>query len=369
MPRALRSAVPDLLFDDERDARVLELGALVDEPDALSAQTPLHRVTVFLTYRCNLDCPYCKTIARSDAELEARPQKRTSFDAAAFERLLSQHRGTPLRHLHFTGGEASLVPGFVELVRRAKQAGVERLSVTTNGTLPPARYLEFIAAGLDEVRVSLDAEEPGLGAALTGRKAAWARAVETVRVLGAARASSVPFFLIVNSVVGRENRARLVELVTFLLSLGVDDLKLITNVDEKDSLGDFPEAARVKEGLDALLAKAPANAFPLLRRKLTTVFAPDAIGLTQVAPHDDWRCFIPLTERTVDATSYYPCSVYLREGGAALGPLSDAPEAQRQRSARFVKEGRCLEDPICQRYCLHCTRAYNEAANAARSGR
>lgn len=369
MPRTLRSVVPDLLFDDERDARVLELGALVDEPDALSAQTPLHRVTVFLTYRCNLDCPYCKTIARSDAELEARPQKRASFDVAAFERLLSQHRGTPLRHLHFTGGEASLVPGFVELVRRAKQAGVERLSVTTNGTLPPAKYLELIAAGLDEVRVSLDAEEPGLGAALTGRKAAWARAVETVRVLGAARTTGAPFFLIVNSVVGRENRARLVELVTFLLSLGVDDLKLITNVDEKDSLGDFPEAARVKEGLDACLATEPANAFPLLRRKLTTVFAPDAIGLSRVAPHDDWRCFIPLTERTVDATSYYPCSVYLREGGAALGALTDAPETQRQRSARFVKEGRCLEDPICQRYCLHCTRAYNEAANAARSGR
>ena len=111
MPRTLRSVVPDLLFDDERDARVLELGGLVDEPDALSAQTPLHRVTVFLTYRCNLDCPYCKTIARSDAELDARPQKRTSFDVAAFERLLAQHRGTPLRHLHFTGGEASRLHG------------------------------------------------------------------------------------------------------------------------------------------------------------------------------------------------------------------------------------------------------------------
>lgn len=369
MTDATRSPVPDLLFEDERDDRVRELGDLVDEPERVDGRTPLHRVTVFLTYRCNLDCPYCKTIARSDAELEARPQKRKTFSVPDFERLLAQHAGTPLRHLHFTGGEASLVHGLEAMVRRAKAAGVERLSMTTNGTLSAARLLELVDAGLDELRVSIDAEEPTLGAALTGRRDAWARAVATLKGLCEARRSGAGFFLIVNTVVGLANRERLVDLVSFFLGLGVDDLKLITDVDTKAHLGAFPRAEEVKSGLDVVLARHPPEAFPLLRRKVETVFAPHVIGLESVAASSDWRCFIPLTERTVDGAFYYPCSVYLREGGAPLGPLTDDPEQQRRTSARFVQSHDCLRDELCRRYCLHCTRGYNEAANAARRRR
>ena len=60
---------PDLLFEEERDARVLEIAPLLAHPERLGPETPLHRLTVFLTYRCNLACPYCKTIARDEAEL------------------------------------------------------------------------------------------------------------------------------------------------------------------------------------------------------------------------------------------------------------------------------------------------------------
>lgn len=357
--------MPDLLFEDEQDARIAELGELLDTPEAVSADTPLHRLTIFLTYRCNLDCPYCKTIARSEAELSARPQKRLTWTLADFERLLEQHADTPLRHLHFTGGEATLLPELPKMIRLARARGVERLSVTTNGTLPPARYLELVDAGLHEVRVSIDAADPSLGAAMTGRPHAWSRAVHTLMTLGRARREGVDFFLIVNTVVSAANRAQLGSLVEFLLAQGPDDLKLITDVDQRDGLGAFPEAAEVSRRIDALLSRHPARAFPLLRRKLKTVFATDAIGLEHVR-HPDWRCFIPLTERTVDGANYYPCSVYLREGGKPLGPLTDSQEVQRAKSAAFARDGDCLNDPICRRYCLHCTRAYNERANGTR---
>lgn len=367
MPDATRSPVPDLLFEDEREGRVAELAHLIDEPERVDERTPLHRLTVFLTYRCNLDCPYCKTIARSEAELAATPQKRRTFTVPEFSALLAQHVGTPMRHVHFTGGEASLVHGLDEMLRLAKRAGVERLSMTTNGTLPAARLLRLVHAGLDELRVSLDAGDPGLGATLTGRPHAWARAMETLQGLCAARRQGVRFFLIVNTVVGLANRAQLADLVALFLSLGVDDLKLITDVDAKTSLGAFEQASEVTQKLHAALARYPANAFPLLRRKIETVFAPDAIGLEQPTAREGWRCFIPLTERTVDSDFYYPCSVYLREGGAPLGKSSDAPGVQRQVSARFVATHDCATDDLCRRYCLHCTRAYNDAANARRA--
>jgi pyruvate-formate lyase-activating enzyme len=363
-----RSPVPDLLFEDDQDARLAEIAPLLDAPEALDASTPLHRLTVFLTYRCNLACTYCKTIARGADELAAHPQKRDAFDLAAFERLLDANRGSPVRHLHFTGGEATLVADLPAMLRLARRRGVERLSVTTNGTLPPRRYLDLAAAGLDELRVSLDSADACCGDALARRPGAWAATVRTLAALGRARRGGAPFFLIVNTVVSRANRRRLPEIVRFLLRFFPDDVKLITEVDGRDGLGAFPEAAAVRAEVEALLGARPPGALPLLRRKLRTVFAPDAIGLETVRPPAGrrWRCHVPLTERTVDARFYYPCSVYVRERGAPLGPLADAPEVQRARSARFAREADCLADPICRRYCLHCTRTFNCRANEAR---
>src|SRR5688572_31425423 len=101
-----RSAVPDLLFEDVLDARLADIQPYLHEPERIDHATPLHRLTVFLTYRCNLSCPYCKTIARTAAELGAFPQKAETFDLASFRSMLDAHDGTPIQHLHFTGGEA-----------------------------------------------------------------------------------------------------------------------------------------------------------------------------------------------------------------------------------------------------------------------
>ncbi len=328
-----RSPVPDLLFEDQQEARVADLGNLLETPERVSSQDPLHRLTVFLTYRCNLACPYCKTIARSEAELEARPQKRNSYDLASFKRLLDSHAGTPIRHLHFTGGEAATVRGLSGMIRLAKERGVEAVSLTSNGTLPARLYLELVASGLDELRISLDAAAPGLGAELTQSPRAFGATVQTLEELATARREGTRFFLIINSVVGRENRAVLPELLRFVLRFSPDDVKLITEVDQRGFLSHFPEASAVRSALDAILREHAPDRLPLLRRKLETVFASHAIGLEQEPRgRQRWRCYIPLTERTVDSDSYYPCSVYLREGKAPLGPLSDSPDVQRAKS-------------------------------------
>jgi MoaA/NifB/PqqE/SkfB family radical SAM enzyme len=360
-----RSPVPDLLYADARAARLAEISPLLARPEALDATVPLHRITVFLTYRCNLACPHCKTIARSRADLAARPEKRWSYDLAGFERLLDAYAGTPLRLVQLTGGEATLVRDLPAMIRSARARGVERTSLTSNGTRPPARYLELLDAGLDELKISLDAADPVEGEALTGRPGAWEAAVATLEALAAARRRGARVFLVINTVVNRRNRHRLPELVRFFLRFEPDDLKLITEVDSRGSLGDFPEAAAVRAELEEIGAALPADAFHLLRLKIRTVFAPDAIGLEGEPPPvgRPWRCLIPLTERTVDRSAYYPCSVYAREGGRPLGPLSDSPAVQREQTARFVLQGDCLADPICRRYCLHCTHAFNSLAN------
>jgi MoaA/NifB/PqqE/SkfB family radical SAM enzyme len=358
-------------------ARVADLAQLVDDPHAVDATTALHRLTVFVTYRCNLRCAYCKTIVRDARDLRALPQRAVTFGLAEFERMLDGHGATPIQHLHFTGGEASLLRDLPAMVRAAKARGVGCVSLTTNGTQPPAVYEELVCAGVDEVRVSLDDAHAAGGRGGKVQPAivqpaliqpAWGAAIATVRALGAMRRGGAPFFLILNTVVESRNRADVPDLVRFLLGLGPDDIKLITSVDERNELGAFPGAGDLVARLHAILAEHPPERFPLLRRKVATVFAPLSIGLEAASPAPDgsWRCYVPLTERTVDGVHYYPCSVYVREGGRPLGSIDEPQDLQRIQTAAFVARGDCRSDPICARYCLHCTREFNQQANEAR---
>jgi pyruvate-formate lyase-activating enzyme len=363
----LPSPVPDLLFDDQRDARVEEIRPYLERPHELDETARVHRVTVFVSYRCNLSCPYCKTIVRDDAELEVLPQRASAHDLASFERLLGSFGDTMLVHVHFTGGEASLHPHIVDMMAAAKRRDGIRLSLTSNGTAPPERYMRLARAGLDELRISIDAADAVLGRALTALDGAWERSLATLRLLGHAKASDgLPLHLIANTVVAVDNRERLADIVRLLMSTGVDDIKLITEVDSKGFLGGFDGRASVVAELRSILAAQPPAAFPLLRRKLVSVFSTASIGLETIDSRPGFRCYIPLTERTVDAVHYYPCSVYLREGGAALGRIDEPQAEQRRKTADFVLRSDCMADPICSAYCLHCTREYNVAANAVR---
>ncbi|MEZ0372753.1 MAG: radical SAM protein, partial [Candidatus Sericytochromatia bacterium] len=254
-----RSPVPDLLYEAEQIRRLEEIRDLIQQPQALNSATPLHRLTVFLTYRCNLACPYCKTISRSPAEFQQFPQKAGFFDQAAFDSLLASHQGTPIQHLHLTGGEATLIPGLPEMIARAKAAGVRHVSLTSNGVQAPELYRRLIEAGLDELRISLDAATPETGEALTLRPRAWPKTIRTLQALRQYRVEGLSFFLIINSVITSLNRAQLPAFLTFVeATCAPDDIKLITEVDSKADLADFPEYAEVLQGLKRFLEQAPA---------------------------------------------------------------------------------------------------------------
>ena len=366
--RPTRSGVPDLIFDDVREQRVRDIEPWLETPERIDARASLHRVTVFATYRCGLACPYCRSRVRDAADLERQPHRGLAFDRHTFASFLDSV-DSPIEHLHFTGGEATLVRDLPHMVRAAKERGVSHISVTSNGVSPAVPYETLIEAGLSEIRISLDASEPAQGAALTGRTGAWTAAVDTIRRLAALRRTGADFFLIVNTVVTLENRREMADIVRFVIGLGVDDLKLIASVDHTPVLGAFDEQVEAVTRVEEHLRTLPTDAFPLLRLKLRTVFSQRAVGLedTRADRPDDWRCYIPLTERTVDRAFYYPCSVYLRESGTPLGRIDEPQDEQRAKTVAFVRDGRCLDDPICRRYCLHCTREFNESANAART--
>jgi MoaA/NifB/PqqE/SkfB family radical SAM enzyme len=147
--------------------------AVGDDRGAIAEQEP---VCLYLetTNRCNL---LCETCPRTFEDLE--PPADMSWEL--FTGIVDQFPRIARVVLHGVG-EPMMVKALPRMVRYLKQRGTYVL-FNTNGTLLTERKgRELIAAGLDELRVSLDAAEPRAFLAVRG-KDMFARIVRNVRGL------------------------------------------------------------------------------------------------------------------------------------------------------------------------------------------
>ena len=125
--------------------------AVGDERGAIAEQEPVC-LYIETTNRCNL---LCETCPRTFEDLE--PPADMSWEL--FTRIVDQFPHIARVVLHGVG-EPMMVKSLPRMVRYLKDRGTYVL-FNTNGTLLTERKgRELIAAGLDELRVSLDAAEP-----------------------------------------------------------------------------------------------------------------------------------------------------------------------------------------------------------------
>jgi MoaA/NifB/PqqE/SkfB family radical SAM enzyme len=133
---------------------------VAQEREAHAAKDP---VCLYLevTNRCNLPCTTCP---RTFEELE--PEKDMAWDM--FTSIVDQFQSVKRVVLHGVG-EPMMVKDLPRMVSYLKARGVYVL-FNTNGTLlKTKKSRELIEAGLDELRVSLDAAEAGAYAKIRGR--------------------------------------------------------------------------------------------------------------------------------------------------------------------------------------------------------
>lgn len=124
----------------------------------------LHYLRVSLTDRCNLRCIYCMP---EDIRFRPRSELMRDEEVLTFVRVFASLGFDTFR---LTGGEPTLRPGVVDLVRAiAAIEGVRTLTMTTNG-IGLAELAEPLAeAGLQRVNVSLDTLDRVRFRALTRR--------------------------------------------------------------------------------------------------------------------------------------------------------------------------------------------------------
>ena len=114
----------------------------------------IHYLRISLTDKCNMRCVYCMAedmVFMPSDDLLTTPE---------ILRLVNIFARLGIDTIRLTGGEPSIHPDLLDIVRGIRDAGISRISMTTNGLRLADLAKPLKAAGLERVNVSVDTLDP-----------------------------------------------------------------------------------------------------------------------------------------------------------------------------------------------------------------
>ena len=291
-----------------------------------SATSPLWRAELILTGRCNFKCAYCRQVGGDDLPMD---------QAEATVRLWGKQG---LKNVRFSGGEPTMYKGLAKLVTLAKSVGVERIALSTNGASSMAKYKELLDCGVTDFSISLDAccAEDGDKMA-GGRKGAFKRVVNTIRFL------SDKTYVTVGVVLTSDNKEQAEEIIRFAGDLGVSDIRVIPAAQDGKAL------PKLEVDTDTL------KKYPILNYRMKNIS--NGVNVRGIMSGMPKKCGLVLDDMAVMGNKHYPCIIYLREGGEAIGTVG---EGMRKEREDWYRTHDTHSDPICSGNCLDVCVSYNE---------
>lgn len=211
----------------------------------------MRRLELHVTYTCPEKCVFCS----EDHRMASYSKFRVTFARAAT--VLRKHAERGVRNVHFTGGEPTIHPKFVELLQLAKKLGM-RTSVGTIGTMLARRdWAERALPFLDEALFSLHGPSADVHDPLARRPGSFDTVTTAMRLAQELRPD---FRGYVNTVITRANIHQLPDTVGFADELGAR-LVVISNVTAEGAGNDnYEDIAVSLETLAEVLPTVPARA-------------------------------------------------------------------------------------------------------------
>jgi MoaA/NifB/PqqE/SkfB family radical SAM enzyme len=290
----------------------------------------LSRCELLITDACNFKCPYCRGCAEEF--------KGTMKASAAFN-TLHHWVSDGLKNVRFSGGEPTLHPHLVEMVKFCKLNGVKRIALSTNGSAPPAQYEALVEAGVNDFSISLDACCADKGDEMAGVKGYFPVVVDNIRYL------SSKTYVTVGVVLTDSNVADMLKTVTFAHELGVADIRIISSAQENKELAD---AINIPQDI--------LDAHPILAYRVRHI--KEGRNVRGIKETDCNRCPLVLDDMAVLGDKHFPCIIYLREGGKPIGTVG--PDMMLERAV-WYRDHDTHKDPICKKNCLDVCVDYNNA--------
>lgn len=322
----------------DKNTKLEDIGfyTLSDDRAANSSDTSqMKRCEMIITEYCNFRCPYCRGL--KDEIYEDRRIKQLSLDE--IKRNIDYWcEGEPLENIRFSGGEPTLHKNIVEVIEYSKIKGIKRIAISTNGSNKMILYKRLVEAGVNDFSISLDACCAEDGDKMSGGvKGSWDKVVSNIEEI------SKLTYVTVGVVLTPDNIDKTIDTIRFAHKLGVADIRIISAAQYNKPLPRLNEVE--KEILDA---------HPILRYRIKH-FA-EGVNVRGMLETDSKRCGIVLDDSVIAGDFHFPCVIYMREQGNAIGKVG--PNMRKER-LEWHKNHNCLEDPICKAMCLDVCRDHN----------
>ena len=301
-----------------------------------SSTSRMERCEMIITEYCNFNCPYYRGL--SDDIYGSRKIKQLSLDE--IKRNIDYWcENKPLRNIRFSGGEPTCHKNIVDIVKYSKEKGIERIAISTNGSSKEQLYRDLVDAGANDFSISLDACCAVDGDAMAGNvKGSWNKVVDNIKLI-----SSLTY-VTVGVVLTPENIDSTIDTIRFAHDLGVSDIRIISAAQYNKPI------PRLNEVEDYIRAT-----HPILNYRINH-FA-EGRNVRGILPSNSHKCSLVLDDSVIAGDYHFPCIIYMREKGKAIGKISDN---MRDERLEWFKNHDTHLDPICKQNCLDVCQDYND---------
>jgi MoaA/NifB/PqqE/SkfB family radical SAM enzyme len=299
----------------------------------VSIFSPLWRCELILTDRCNFKCVYCR-------EMNSDCKGDISLEYA--KSIVDLWTNDGLRNIRFSGGEPTLWKDLLELVEYTKSKNsIRRIAISTNGSSSLDYYIKLINAGVNDFSISLDSCCVSTSDKMSGVGGKWDNVVNNIKELSKIE------YVTVGVVITQDNIKEGLDTIKFADDLSVSDIRVISSAQFNGELNEFVKTE-----------KEIRNKYPILKYRLNNFLS--GRNVRGIQDCDSKKCYLVLDDMCIAGTNHFPCIIYFREGGDAIGNVSS-----NMRTERFdwSENHNTHEDSICKKNCLDVCIDYNNKAN------
>jgi MoaA/NifB/PqqE/SkfB family radical SAM enzyme len=211
--------------------------------DRLRASSGPQKLVMNVTYVCNNHCTFCAVGTRT--QIDGHPTRQREH--------LLKYRRRGVTMVDFDGGEPTLNPELVSLIRHAKAIGYQRINVTTNGRL--CAYPEFatrlVESGLTTLLFSVHGADARTHAQQVGVAEAYEQTVSGIRNCVVARPAHVDLGMNITVTKGNHRQLEEVAQLAWDLDLRWLNIQFLTPFGRATKMvaPDTKEAAEIAMGV------------------------------------------------------------------------------------------------------------------------
>lgn len=171
------------------------------------------------TFRCSANCIHC----RHRRELYRKQVDKEKLTLDHFKQLFLEANRLGTDSLHISGGEPTLYPYLMELVRAGKQYSWFVILNSNGSEMDSERASNLLKSGLDAIILSIHSANPQIHDSMRQRDGMWEKVVRCVKLMSEAKREINPgFILMTQTIVTRQNYLDLHNILGLVSQMAVD---------------------------------------------------------------------------------------------------------------------------------------------------